>query len=629
MAINVNRAARRTDEFLVATKTLETVGPGTYANTHNEVKQAVGEAIAPFSSLQEKVLNPNLGTSAFTPGPGAYTAKKPTEDDPIGLGCASLRSKVSRLGPSAPGSTVYTSSTIELNPGPDTYTLPRGDIDTIALPAKELTRPVKPVIEAQDKTTPSIPAQKLLPGQKPDNGSENDADMSALMMRHTGDRRDMVGPGEYDPDARHIVAPTAPATKFHASKLNRNLFEPGVGIENRTAPREIPGPGAYAKRIIEEKEEAATCQFASRTPLTYQVEPRQERIVPGPGRYECLGQIDRLTKSARERGEQMGFRMNFGTCVARNGWARDLDQPYTDAYHIHNVPGPGHYAGRDLFPDEKKKEAERALPQSARKKIHGVHHPSLILAIQEQVGPLQAFNSSDDRPCNKPVESFTPAPTDYAKEDARANSMDAVLKERMKIGRRGVFGTCADRFYGSPLYDARGYGEPGGDTGGDFGDSLGATGEPRAAFQSQTKRFEGTAGPQEVHVRKTDKFQTPAPGDYNIEKEANYRSPFRTARNDHLSFGSGETRFTEKRDIFHGHAPGLNNPGPADYEALASARSKPRGCAKMKARRPDPYVGSTNEKVGPGSYISTDTHMLKRTFNVSTQNYTPRRRAAA
>merc|ERR1719412_2496322 len=97
-------------------RTLETVGPGTYRNTHNEVKPTPGESVAPFLSLQEKVLNQNQTASAYTPGPGAYTAKKANDEAPPGMGFTALRSKVARLGPSAPGSTIFTSSTIELNP---------------------------------------------------------------------------------------------------------------------------------------------------------------------------------------------------------------------------------------------------------------------------------------------------------------------------------------------------------------------------------------------------------------------------------------------------------------------------------------------------------------------------------
>lgn len=71
---------------------------------------------------------------------------------------------------------------------------------------------------------------------------------------------------------------------------------------------------------------------------------------------------------------------------------------------------------RDL-PNSCTKESvdrEKVLPEKRKKlygvessgpwpclRLHGsqVHHPTLILALQETEGPLQAFNTSDDRCC--------------------------------------------------------------------------------------------------------------------------------------------------------------------------------------------------------------------------------------
>eukprot|EP00435_Cladocopium_sp_Y103_P047445 s86_g13.t4 len=50
----------------------------------------------------------------------------------------------------------------------------------------------------------------------------------------------------------------------------------------------------------------------------------------------------------------------------------------------------------------------------------------------------------------------------------------------------------------------------------------------------------------EVEIVTLGDIQTPAPGDYEI-KDPSYRSPYRIPRSDHLSFGSGKTRFTEKQ----------------------------------------------------------------------------------
>merc|ERR1711912_129503 len=125
----------------------------------------------------------------------------------------------------------------------------------------------------------------------------------------------------------------------------------------------------------------------------------------------------------------------------------------------------------------------------------------------------------------------------------------------------------------------------------------GANQEPRSMFTSQTPRM-----------------QAP-PGDYIIEKEINYRSPFRHPRTDHLSFASGQTRFDLGRDLFEGHAPAMANPAPGEYDPKKFL-SQRNGAAQLTDKRKlAPPIGCTTKEVGPGSYGSIDTPMLKKTFN--------------
>lgn len=635
MAINTSRSARKTEEFLLSRQqTLDHVAPGTYENTHNEPKAPPGETAVPFCSLSEKVLNQNSSTSHITPGPGAFlgtdvpngSGKKANGEEFLGHGATALRSGVARLGPTAPGSSIFTASTIAKNPGPGTYK-PEGDLAKAI--AKDPRGPVKPVLEVLDKTTPSIPMRKLLPGQEP-TSEMGQADAANLCMRHTGEAVDMVGPGEYEPRGEHIVARSNPCPTFHLSKLTRKLWEPSAAIDCDQPPLGQPGPGAYETKagiIPPDGSETGTYQFTSRAPMAHQSDG-SEKPAPGPGQYDYVGELEQSARSARERTATQGDRSRFGGMSERVGWARSQTQPFKDPYHLRNVPGPGHYPdAASSFPDDpKRKEAEKALPDAMKKKFHGVHHPTIIMALQEAQGPLQAFNSTDDRPCNREPEQRTPAPWHYAKEDARDKSIQADLKEKAKIGRKGVFGTCADRFYGSPLNGKTGLPDPGDMPEGASGSI--SNPEPRSMFQSQSPRMYSSAGKGEIQCVSVGNHQTPAPGAYSIEKEPSYRSPFRHSRVDHLSFGSCHTRFEANKDVFFGHAPSLLNPGPGEYNDPDRPRVK--GAARAKDKRRPPIVGCATDLVGPGSYgESTRTHMLKKTFNVSTQvpvnGTTPRR----
>ncbi|CAE7513887.1 Ank2 [Symbiodinium microadriaticum] len=68
MAINASRAERRTDEYLkLSTSTSDIVAPGSY---EPKLGKEVGEAVAPFMSLQDKELNPLSLMAKMTPGYG-------------------------------------------------------------------------------------------------------------------------------------------------------------------------------------------------------------------------------------------------------------------------------------------------------------------------------------------------------------------------------------------------------------------------------------------------------------------------------------------------------------------------------------------------------------------------------
>jgi len=254
--------------------------------------------------------------------------------------------------------------------------------------------------------------------------------------------------------------------------------------------------------------------------------------------------------------------------------------------------------------------------------LHGVHHPALMTVLQEADGGLQRFGSTDDRPWNKEVFENTPSPWQYNKETARSHSIDSTLREKAKVGRKGAFGTCADRFYGSPLEGRQGLPDPGSfeeKTGG-ISSPTGANSEPRVNFQSATPRFRRVTGPRESSAQAVGQTETPAPGDYMVEKSPNYRSIYRLPRQDHLSFGSGQKRFTGQEEL----GPTRSSrgvPGPGYYSARDQRRVP--GLADVRMKRDLHLASRTSVDVGPGSYHNDlTTHMMKKTHNVTQQGAT-------
>jgi len=298
--------------------------------------------------------------------------------------------------------------------------------------------------------------------------------------------------------------------------------------------------------------------------------------------------------------------------VRRDDWARSQALPYTDPYRL-KVPGPGTYGEKQPLHFTPRGEREK-------RKVYGLHHPSQIMAMNDVSGPMHAFNSTDIRPCNKRMEHDTPAPGMYQNDGTLEYTIASRVKERAQVGKKGAFGSTTDRFFRSPLgakkqvdagqYEAATYGKH--------------EEAPKSMFTSTSNRFKGTHGAADPPgMVKVDKHVTPGPQAYDVDKEVNYRSPYRQPRSEHLSFGSGKNRF-DGREVFHGHK--LNaNPGPGEYTAREMARRKQRvGKSLRFQRKVGDYakLGCTTESVGPGTY-DYEGGMLKRSFNVTTEQRVP------
>merc|ERR1712107_149088 len=92
---------------------------------------------------------------------------------------------------------------------------------------------------------------------------------------------------------------------------------------------------------------------------------------------------------------------------------------------------------------------------------------------------------------------------------------------------------------------------------------------------------------------------------YDTQKVPNFRSPYRTPRIDHVSFGSCKGRFNDKTDLFGRHEYSHVSPGPGRYDP--PGRSRVLGAALSESGRMQMPRTSTAEHVGPGSYGSIQT----------------------
>lgn len=633
MAVDTARAARRTDEFFqTMTQTPGDIIAGKY-HTERQAFVQGGQASFPFTSSQDKVLNPNVGTSGMTPGPGSYVSPdahalnmvEPRFGEASTMSGTTLRSTSTRLGPTAPGSTIFTTSTIVQNPGPGTYE----HSPVWWTSEKDLVGGVAPVVQANGggKTAPSMPAGRLLPGQP----SAQD-DIARLQAKFKGEPQDSAGPGEYDlPTGVAFDQVDRLGPNFGGGCENtRNLWEPSVSIDSKFTERELPGPGQYNADIAEEgltkntanagaKAYQSDANFTSKTELAHQKQAKVDK--PGPGAYDVVGELERSFKKSHDRGLQLD--VQFNSSSERVGWSRDIYQPYKDAYNVRHVPGPGQYPEQEsifLSPRRKAEEQEK-LTNGGKKKTHGVHHPAMVMALQEQQATVQSFHSTDSRPCMKPMLQATPAPSTYEIARARGFSMGSDLREKGKVGRRGIFGTCANRFHGSPLNNVKT--ETAGAPWNTPGNSVDEAVMTRSPLQSRTSRFKATAGPREVEATALAVKETPGPFSYDTMSEVSYRSPFRQPKQEHVSFGSSDKRFTGAAANF-GKAKGIDTDAGNYDPTFGQVRSRTTGAAELKSQRRTPYVGCSTEMVGPGSYGEPreEPTLMKKSFNVSRQAFT-------
>ena len=96
------------------------VGPGAYEAGGADLGSRSRPGFAGFASSAHRNLNQDKSTKNTTPGPGSYQVRP--QDTPVqAVSSNAFRTGVARLAPSAPGSSVFCSSSVVENPAPNAY----------------------------------------------------------------------------------------------------------------------------------------------------------------------------------------------------------------------------------------------------------------------------------------------------------------------------------------------------------------------------------------------------------------------------------------------------------------------------------------------------------------------------
>eukprot|EP00427_Karlodinium_veneficum_P001895 CAMPEP_0169164514 /NCGR_PEP_ID=MMETSP1015-20121227/58887_1 /TAXON_ID=342587 /ORGANISM="Karlodinium micrum, Strain CCMP2283" /LENGTH=676 /DNA_ID=CAMNT_0009236979 /DNA_START=9 /DNA_END=2037 /DNA_ORIENTATION=+ len=496
-----------------------------------------------------------LHSTMVTPGPGTYSLRRAASSPcctarHIPSGRGAFRSRVPQISPAGiyPGSTEFAASSIKDNPGPGEYWT-SGDIAQPMQVKKDSSHGLSSI--SYSKSMPSMPPKR-----------------DPKLIRFSGRDTDRPGPGDIGTEidlSRNRRTPAA--TNFHASSTQRQLFSHNASIDNVMPPHGQPGPGLYT--TFGELNRGPSSPFKSLTPQV----PSLAKDGPGPGTYHWPEDAGGSEEKPLPTGT---FRSSSGR---GQSW-QQLSHPFTTRHS--NDP--------------------------LERKFHGVHQPHQVIALRDTDGlKLCGFDSSVDRSCNKPdIDNGVPSLA-YNIEDSMGQSMKWNIREKSKIGGKGVFGCSADRSHGFVFAPPRGE-SPG-------------PGE----HQSLEKRdgFYNMKGEQSVRgFRSTEPrlprnpaeaSPQPSPGSYEIVDKVNYRNKFRRAKVQHLSFGSGGSRWNPN-EVFSGkmHTP---HPGPGEYSPRLSVGVS--GGKIGSTSRDLSALPSTGITPGPGQYNTHVSTMHLMTYNVS------------
>lgn len=395
------------------------------------------------------------------------------------------------------------------------------------------------------------------------------------------------------------------------AKKSRDLFS--------TQTTNFPGPGIYEA----EGHTANSFNNTGQSPMFLSKVPnckdtKDDNGIPGPGSY--------LEKSKKNKNKALHQRSNsyrvepngrgFMTGTKREGyWDNNLDAPFTKATNISESVGPAKYHNL------KKKGAQSEKNES--------HH--------DKVG----FHSSDARYwLKKNSKAGAPGPGQYidmssthflANKNSQKYNSEHLPSSKNPGGKTSHFTSKSIRFTGGFFTAKEGPGP------GDYehvpksADSelkailtkaqINNKGKGGSVFRSTTNRFVESE-PQNPSVRILDK----KPDNYsdliiyNMKGQNKNNNQYQGMihPNKKVGFTATSPRFTHNQ-LFYGEKLKYT-PGPGDYQGGAlrpKSYSHSRGVGRKQAFSNYIQPKGTNQVVGPGSYISTECTMIKKSYNMS------------
>lgn len=588
------RAERSTGSFDAAGSP-PVVGPGRYEHTMSWGDEE--ERKVPFTSLTQRPGMHKWGGKTFSPGPGAYKIKGLADSarilrphsspanplaNPGHLSASAFRSRGPRISPqiTSVGGSVFMASSSSGNPGPGTY-------DTAGTLGRDPGSQLPPETDDGSHTLQSKSYAKSMPSMPPQRDPK--------LQRFSGRGEDSIGPGEYDHEIPEAMKMSRSATDFHASPSERNFLQHSVSVDSFMVDPSFPGPGTYNLRGKLKK--GMNSAFKSTVPqIKYDTND-----VPGPGTYPVE---DENREDSDEKA--LAFPGLRSASERSDSWQLQA-QPFTHPDYVRHVPGPGHYPDKGGFVKQPTRRARSTSSPHQLKKFHAVHQPHQVASLQHNDGLLlTGFSSSNVRDCNRaPKMSDTADPGQYDIEEVESQSLVAGLKQSAKVGKKGIFGSAADRFYGFALGGV----ETGGPDPGHYQDQ-----------KDYKPSFSGSAKMNSSSTRLPKERLTPraCPGTYEAFDKVNYRSQFRKPKIKHLSFGSSSTRWNPKETFIGQSFTEL--PGPGEYDP-SLAKGHVKGHFKSTVSRgmeaPAPGSGPQWKSLGPGQYQVHGSTLLRKTFNVT------------
>ncbi|KAF4140539.1 Sperm-tail PG-rich repeat [Phytophthora infestans] len=615
--MTITTRSKRVSAFGADGPTPAAVAPGSYTPEQFITSfgiQARRPLFSSFATTEKRNLNENKTTSATTPGPGAYLDESRNQrgSPPSNV----FASKIARFAPSAPGSTVFSASSVQDNPGPGSYLRPSSSPPSNNQREHQHQWPRK-FAHLIKPSVPAIPQRQQSYGYV-QVGVELQR-QSAPEKIYSGVGDDTVGPAAY---SRHNLiwnekkngAPSLKSTAkrevWEENKRLTSLPGPGQydtdsvsGISRVTATPQTksvpegqrPRIGARRSRHQSTRQSAV---FASKVPIL-QV-PKPVGVYDPEREQELLAKEERAERYRQEQNRFGGYGVKteaFGSTTGRTELTSHITTPFRNPSYT-TTPGPGRYGTARSNPLSKqlgRKASGASIP----------HHRA------EGVG----FSCATERPCLARTKTpSAPGPGAYKSETPR--SLTQSVKGKLCIGRNGVFGTTSER----QVWDEN-----------EFTPGPGAYSESgsfdtkhylnSAAFKSGSTRFSKNAPSQAPpHVHCVGDQATPAVGQYNVSKGFSAVSEVASS-SDATEFLSPRVPFlsTQERSVFDTRDV-CDLPGPGAYKDSAEdtgayTRSRDlRLTVGNEARfRVKPTVPVT---VGPGAYSIPGTVGTK-SFNVT------------